>query len=79
MLVKRDGTASMVASRDLTNTDELWSTDTNTWVAITELAISAVSHQVVSINCEPYDMFYTKNFLVYDGFREEDKTPFPPS
>ena len=71
MLVKRDGTARMIASIDLLQTDELWSADTNTWTPITELVISLVPHQVVSINCEPYDMFYTDHFLVYDGYQTE--------
>jgi hypothetical protein len=69
MLVKRDGDAKMLPSIDLLNTDELWSTDTNTWTPITELTITYLPHQVVSINCEPYDMFYTDHFLVYDGYQ----------
>jgi hypothetical protein len=69
MLVKRDGVSKMIASIDLLDTDELWSTDTNTWTAITELTISHIPHQVVSINCEPYDLFYTDHFLVYDGYQ----------
>ena len=69
MLVKRDNVAKMIASIDLLDTDELWSTDTNTWIPITELIVSYIPHQVVSINCEPYDMFYTDHFLVFDGYQ----------
>jgi hypothetical protein len=69
MLVKRNNVASMVESADLLDTDELWSTDTNTWTPITELIISSIPHEVISINCEPYDMFYTDHFLVYDGYQ----------
>jgi hypothetical protein len=72
MLVKRDNLASMIASEDLLDTDELWSADTNSWTPITELIISYIPHEVVSINCEPYDMFYTDLFLVYDGYQIEN-------
>jgi hypothetical protein len=72
MLVKRDGVSKLLASRDLLDTDELWSSDTNTWTAITELIISDIPHEVISINCEPYDMFYTDHFLVYDGYQIEN-------
>jgi hypothetical protein len=62
----------MVATIDLLETDELWSADTNTWTNITELTVSYIPHQVVSINCEPYDMIYTDRFLVYDGYQTEN-------
>ena len=73
MLVKRDNVAKMVASKDLLETDELWSSDTNTWISITELIISNIAHEVISLNCEPYDMFYTDHFLVYDGYQIENQ------
>ena len=72
MVVKRDGIARIIVTRDLLDTDELWSADTNTWTPITELIISNIAHEVISINCEPYDMFYTDHFLVYDGYQLED-------
>ena len=72
VLIKRDGIAKMMATINLLDTDELWSTDTNTWIPITELIVSYIPHQVVSINCEPYDIFYTQHFLVYDGYQIEE-------
>lgn len=69
MLSKREGIAKMIATQDLLVTDELWSTANNSWVAIDQLIIKDLSHEVVSINCEPYDMFFTDNFLVYDGYQ----------
>jgi hypothetical protein len=71
MLVNRDGVSRMIASRDLLTTDTLWSSDTNSWTPIVELTISDIPHEVISINCEPYDMFYTDHFLVYDGYQTE--------
>jgi hypothetical protein len=72
MLVKRDDVARMVESADLLESDQLWSSDTNTWTPITELIISNIPHEVISLNCEPYDMFYTDHFLVYDGYQIEN-------
>lgn len=72
MLVKRDGIAKMVNSSDLLDSDHLWSTDINNWTPITELIISEIPHEVISVNCEPYDMFYTDHFLVYDGYQIEN-------
>ena len=71
MLTQRNGVAQMIKSEDLLTTDKLWSTDTNSWIDITELVITSVPHEVVSINCEPNDMFFTDHFLVYDGYQIE--------
>jgi hypothetical protein len=72
MLTKRDGVAKMIATKDLLMSDELWSSDTNTWTAIYQLVIKDIPHTVISINCEPYDMFFTDKFLVYDGYQIEN-------
>ena len=69
MLAKRDGVAQMILSANLLTTDKLWSTQTNSWKDITDLVITQIEHQVVSINCEPLDMFFTENNLVYDGYQ----------
>ena len=71
MLTQRNGVAQMIKSEDLLTTDKLWSTDSNSWTDITELVITSVPHEVVSINCEPNDMFFTDHFLVYDGYQIE--------
>jgi hypothetical protein len=71
MLTQRGGVAQMIKSEDLLITDRLWSTGINAWTDITELVISNVPHEVISINCEPNDMFFTDHFLVYDGYQIE--------
>lgn len=71
MLTKRDGLAKMITTIDLLETDELWSTVTGSWTPITQLIKKDISHEVISINCEPYDMFFTDKFLVYDGYQVE--------
>jgi hypothetical protein len=69
MLTKRDGIARMIATIEIVETDELWSTITSSWTSITQLIKKEITHEVVSINCEPYDMFFTDKFLVYDGYQ----------
>jgi len=71
MLTKRDGVIKMIPTRDLLVSDELWSADTNFWTPIDLLIIKEISHEIISINCEPYDMFFTDKFLVYDGYQVE--------
>ncbi len=77
LLAKRDGVAQMILSANLLTTDKLWSTQTNTWIDIVDLVITNVEHQVVSINCEPLDIFFTENFLVYDGYQIDYPLPEP--
>ena len=75
LLTKRDDVAQMILSADLLTTDKLWSTQTNTWIDIVDLVITQLDHQVVSINCEPLDIFFTENFLVYDGYQIDYPLP----
>jgi len=77
MLAKRDGVAQMILAENLLNTDKLWSTQTNSWYDIVDLVITEISHQVVSINCEPLDIFFTENNLVYDGYQIDYPLPDP--
>ena len=77
LLAKRDGVAQMILSANLLTTDKLWSTQTNSWTDIVDLVITNVEHQVVSINCEPLDMFFTENYLVYDGYQIDYPLPEP--
>lgn len=37
------------------------------WEVIYMLEKVAAEHEVVSINCEPYDIFFTENSLVHDS------------
>ena len=75
LLGKRDGVAQMILSANLLTTDQLWSTETNSWYNIVDLVITEIEHQVVSINCEPLDMFFTQNNLVYDGYQIDNPLP----
>jgi hypothetical protein len=77
LLAKRDGVAQMILSSNLLTTDKLWSTKTNSWYDIVDLVITSINHKVVSINCEPLDIFFTENNLVYDGYQIDYPLPGP--
>jgi hypothetical protein len=68
VLVKRNGEAQFVMSADvLSETDLVYSYETSTWETINMYEVVPVIHETVSINCEPYDMFFTERMLTHDS------------
>lgn len=67
VLIKRDGIAKFVSSLNVVITDLVYSYVTQTWEEITILEAVPIVHEVVSINCEPYDMFFTEKILTHDS------------
>ena len=67
ILIKRDGVAKFVSSVDVLNTDLVYSYEDQVWEEITTLEAVPIVHEVVSINCEPYDMFFTEKILTHDS------------
>ena len=51
----------------LSETDLVYSYETSTWEPITMYEVVPVVHETVSINCEPYDMFFTERMLTHDS------------
>jgi hypothetical protein len=67
ILVKRDNLAMFILSTEVVISDKIYSYATNTWEDIINLQAENIPHEVVSINCEPYDVFYTERMLVHDS------------
>lgn len=67
ILVKRDGLARFIATADIITTDQIYSYASNSFESITMLQMVPVSHEIVSIDCEPYDIFFTQEMLVHDS------------
>jgi hypothetical protein len=65
--VNRNDEAQFVRSMDLEPTDLIWSHVYHTWLAIGKLVKVDVRHEVVSIDCEPYDIFFTERMLTHDS------------
>jgi hypothetical protein len=67
IMVKRGEETSFVKSLDLEPTDLIWSYVDRNWVSISILEKVDVNHEVVSIDCEPYDIFFTERMLTHDS------------
>lgn len=69
LLVKRDGDVAMKYAEDIRETDLVWSTETNTWTAIESYEKLDYPNNVITISCEPYDLFFTEKSLTHDGYQ----------
>jgi hypothetical protein len=68
ILIKRDGIAKFEVSVNISSeTDLIYSYENNDWEPIYLYEIVAAPHDIVSINCEPFDMFYTERMLTHDS------------
>ena len=67
ILVNRNDITKFVKAIDLESTDLIWSNTYHNWVPIGVLKKVDVDHEVVSIDCEPYDIFFTERMLTHDS------------
>ena len=67
ILIKREATVFMCRADNLTPTDLIWDYTANGWVEITVLEMHDYDHTVITINCEPNDLFFTHSALTHDG------------
>jgi len=67
ILTRKDGIVQFVLSNLIDGSFEVWNYTEQNWVSVTEFETISYIDKVYSINCEPYDMFFTNNMLVYDS------------
>lgn len=67
ILIKRGEEVSMKKTSELLPTDLVWDYSTEGWSEITVLEIHDYDHTVITINCEPNDLFFTHSALTHDG------------
>ena len=67
VLVKKGAKALFVLSTEVVMTDKVYNYSTSSWEDIKYLKTGDIPHEVVSIDCEPYDVFYTEHLLVHDS------------
>lgn len=67
ILVKRDGLAKFVNVTEVVDTDLVYSPTFSDWQPVIELRVSEGKELVITINTEPYDVFFTDNALVHDS------------
>jgi hypothetical protein len=66
LLVKKDGITKFLQAPNIDTTYEVYNYEQQSWVPITTVEEVAVEMEKISINCEPYDNFFTENMLVFD-------------
>ena len=66
ILARKDGVIRFVSSSDIDTTYEVYNFQTLDWVEVQSAESIAYIDRVYTINCEPYDMFFTNSMLVYD-------------
>jgi hypothetical protein len=68
ILIQRDGIAKFETSVNIIpETDLVYSYTNSNWEPIYLYEVIPVAHDIVSINCEPYDMFFTERMLTHDS------------
>lgn len=67
LLVKRGDEISMKRASELLTTDMLWNYSAGGWIEINILEAHEYEHSVITINCEPNDLFFTEGALTHDG------------
>ena len=67
LLTKRNNEVKMRYTVDILDTDLVWGSESNSWESITSFEKIVYDNTVISINCEPYDMFFTEKALTHDG------------
>ena len=67
VLIKRGAKAMFILSSEVFMEDMVYNYNSSSWETITQLRKADIPHEVVSIDCEPYDVFYTERMLVHDS------------
>ena len=75
VLAKRDGVARFISANEIVETDLIYSPTFSDWQPIIELRVSEGPELVITINTEPYDVFFTDNSLVHDSVRLDITSP----
>jgi hypothetical protein len=68
ILIKRDGQIQFQPAANVLETDLIFSPSENDWKEITDYKVTTQKELLISINVEPYDVFFTDNALVHDSY-----------
>jgi len=69
VLVKRNEMIQFLPSAEVLETDLIFSPTDQEWKAITDYKITDQKELLISIDVEPYDVYFTDNALVHDSYR----------
>jgi hypothetical protein len=69
ILVKRNDVTQFIRSEEvIEGTDYIFDVESYAWEIVDLFEVIEVAHETISINCEPYDMFFTEKMLTHDSF-----------
>ena len=75
IMVKRNEEVKFVKVYEVEFTDQIFSPMIDAWQPILELRNAEGKELVISINTEPYDIFFTDNAIVHDSHPFDANTP----
>ena len=71
VLVKREGIEKFVVAGQIVESDLVWNYESSTFIPITQYEVTESVVNSVTINCEPFDIYFTKNHITHDGINSE--------
>ena len=75
ILVKRDNATQFVKVNEVLESDMVFSPLLDSWQPIIDFKVLDGKELVISINTEPYDVFFTDNAIVHDSHEFDENTP----
>jgi hypothetical protein len=66
ILVQKDGITKFIPASEIDTTYKVFSSESKSFVDIALVDTIDISLTKISINCEPYDNFFTQTMLVFD-------------
>ena len=71
ILVKREGIEKFVVAGQIVESDLVWNYELSTFIPISEYEVTESVVNSVTINCEPFDIYFTKDHITHDGINSE--------
>ena len=75
ILIKRNDEVKFVKVYDVLDSDMVFSPLFDSWQPIIDFKVLEGKELVISINTEPYDVFFTDNAIVHDSHEFDENTP----
>jgi len=72
ILIKRNDEIQFQPAADVLQTDLIFSPMESGWVEVVDYKITDQKELLISIDVEPYDVFFTDNALVHDSYKASD-------
>ena len=67
IFIERDGVAKIVTAAEVINTDKIYNYTNSQFIDIYELEFLDIVFFAYSVNCEPFDFFWTEHSLTFDN------------